>query len=66
MKYGADEPDSPEESGDEDELMTAAFDEYADAAGIPPDKRKDAQDALWAFVRACMDSGDESYGSPEG
>ncbi len=51
-----------DETGNDAEDM--AFADFADAAGIPEEKRDVAKDALADFVRACM-SKDEGGGYGE-
>jgi hypothetical protein len=54
------EPDLTEPDADEDDVdvsggeHAAAFDAFAEAAGIPPEQRGAAESALKQYVEACM------------
>lgn len=49
-----DEPDRDDEAPEDDESAERdAFNSFADAAGIPEDKRDDAYDYLSTMIRLC-------------
>jgi len=60
-KKKQDEEDAPESEPDMGDMSAhdAAFDSFADAVGIPEEKRASAGAALKQYVRACM----QEYGS---
>ena len=54
-KSSPDAPVAGEDSGGD--AHAAAFASFADAMGIPPEKRARAQAGLKQFVKSCMESG---------